>query len=563
MIIPQSSHLQRLGERIRYLIEPFTLERHEEEWLTARFLASLFLVIGLFLIFVMPFRYLTIEDSGHRLLSMGTSAVSGLLVLFSYWLTRKGYYRFASGLAVVYASLMIFVFTAVNTEGTHLRPLYYLMVLTLFGSLFLSSSVTVLIGLAQAGGMLILPQFVADLPLHEVVEGPLMFNLLLLFFLLAMGAYRGRLDAARRYRLADMAARYRSLVEEVNDVVYSLSADGVVVAVNQAFEMIAGWRADQVIGRSFTHFIHPDDLVNAREAFVKVLKGDTNQIFEMRVLTVDGDYVPLELRGTPHYVNGKLFGISGVARDVTRRKQASKQELEYALQRERLSMVTQFVQAISHDFRTALATIETSRYLIERYLNLAELNRIEAKLDTIRHSVIHMNDQLENLHTVSALVDLERIPCDINTLVEQVIFEHSAQARARGQMIVFLPNQYVPKIAADSGELHQAIKHLLVNALNFTPPNGTITLRTSVSGGQVILEVTDTGIGIPEEQQTKIFNLFYRVDEARRLESGGVGLGLTIVKLVAEAHGGDVQVESQPGRGSTFTLHIPVERPAA
>ena len=106
-------------------------------------------------------------------------------------------------------------------------------------------------------------------------------------------------------------------------------------------------------------------------------------------------------------------------------------------------------------------------------------------------------------------------------------------------------------------ELADAVRHLLVNALVYTPESGHIEVRVSRDGGAIMVQVRDNGIGIAPDQQAHIFELFYRVDQARPLDTGGVGIGLSIVKMVAEAHGGSVSVESALGEGSTFTLRVP------
>jgi signal transduction histidine kinase len=99
---------------------------------------------------------------------------------------------------------------------------------------------------------------------------------------------------------------------------------------------------------------------------------------------------------------------------------------------------------------------------------------------------------------------------------------------------------------------------LLNNAMNHTPRGGSVRLRTYVSEGRACVEVADTGVGITPEHLPRIFDLFYRADESRSVNSGGVGLGLSIVKMVADAHGGQVTVESRPGEGSVFTLALPI-----
>ncbi len=109
----------------------------------------------------------------------------------------------------------------------------------------------------------------------------------------------------------------------------------------------------------------------------------------------------------------------------------------------------------------------------------------------------------------------------------------------------------------DEDRLQSALIHLLNNAITYTPPGGQVTLRTRTHEHTNYIDVIDTGIGIDPQYQSVIFDLFYRLDDARSLNTGGVGLGLSIARLVAEAHGGSITVVSTLGQGSTFTLSLP------
>ena len=114
------------------------------------------------------------------------------------------------------------------------------------------------------------------------------------------------------------------------------------------------------------------------------------------------------------------------------------------------------------------------------------------------------------------------------------------------------------QVMGDGHQLSQALFNLVENAMKYTPETGSITLSVHRNGHWAEASVSDTGIGIPQEEVSRIFDRFYRVDKARSRAKGGTGLGLAIVKAVAEAHGGRVTVESTPGKGSTFTLWLPV-----
>jgi signal transduction histidine kinase len=113
------------------------------------------------------------------------------------------------------------------------------------------------------------------------------------------------------------------------------------------------------------------------------------------------------------------------------------------------------------------------------------------------------------------------------------------------------------KIFGNQFSIEEMVANLLLNAIKYTPANGTVEVSAKNHEDYVLVEIADTGIGIPKEEQSKIFDEFYRATNAKRVERDGTGLGLSIVKYIVERHGGEMQVESQEGRGTTFRLTLP------
>jgi len=114
-------------------------------------------------------------------------------------------------------------------------------------------------------------------------------------------------------------------------------------------------------------------------------------------------------------------------------------------------------------------------------------------------------------------------------------------------------------IAADIKSIETIVKNLVVNAIHYTPENGSISILSYVNDGSAVIEVRDTGIGIAKDQQKRIFERFYRVDKARSRDMGGTGLGLAIVKHLTQNNGGSVHLKSQLGKGSCFEIHLPLK----
>lgn len=259
-----------------------------------------------------------------------------------------------------------------------------------------------------------------------------------------------------------------------------------------------------------------------------------------------------------HDENGQVIGGMVMTQDVTEARQMQEKQLKLALERERLALVNQFVQAISHDFRTSLSVIETSRHLIERSLEPGARQRMQRKMLNIQEQITRISDQLDNLHMIAGIVTAKRGLCDLNEIIGELVNEQTPLAERKHLSLTFDPAADLSPITANGQALHQAVRHLLVNAINYTPQGGSVAVKTTPIDGKAVIEISDTGIGISADDLPRVFDLFYRADPARGTASGGVGIGLTIVKLVVESHGGQVTVESQPDAGATFRITLPL-----
>jgi two-component system phosphate regulon sensor histidine kinase PhoR len=229
----------------------------------------------------------------------------------------------------------------------------------------------------------------------------------------------------------------------------------------------------------------------------------------------------------------------------------------------RLERVRQeFVANVSHELKTPLAVIKVC---VETLLDGAA-----ADPDARGSFLGQINDQADRLHAlVLDLLSLARIesgdealdlqPVPLDLAVHDCLDRHRARAEAKGQRLEADPPASPPISArADEEALGTILDNLVDNALKYTPAGGRINVRWSAADGFACVEVEDTGAGIPERDQPRLFERFYRVDRARARELGGTGLGLSIVKHLVQAMGGDVGVRSVVGRGMTFTVKLPL-----
>jgi signal transduction histidine kinase len=241
-------------------------------------------------------------------------------------------------------------------------------------------------------------------------------------------------------------------------------------------------------------------------------------------------------------------------------------EQERALEAERLGREkTEVLGIIAHELRTPLSAASMYIDIVERLVARGAMAQLPEPIGGARQALARLSrlsaDLVEASRDEPPTLSFE--PHDLNELIEQVCSWVLPTAGSKG-ITVRQERGSDPIIATVSSDaVLTIVGNLLSNAVRYTPAGGTITVRTCLEDDSALIEVSDTGIGIPEEQLIRVFEKFYRSPEARKLEPQGLGLGLALVKQLALAHGGDVTIDSQPDRGSTFTVKLPVKASAA
>lgn len=280
-------------------------------------------------------------------------------------------------------------------------------------------------------------------------------------------------------------------------------------------------------------------------AFLDALKG--NEVGDVKVETHGPERQVFDLRVVPvGNVNGHgAEGALGVFFDITRT--------------ERLELVRQeFLSNVSHELRTPLTAILAFVETLESGAK-EDPESCQRFLSIIRKNAARMHGLIDDILELTAIeggnIQLRAAPVDLHALVHDVCASLTAQAQARN---ITLSNNVAAGISvfADSRRLEQMLTNLVDNGLKFSHENGSVSIGYE-NGAQDRILVTDNGDGIPAQHLERLFERFYRADRARSRETGGTGLGLAIVKHLALLHGGEVTVESELGKGSTFILHLP------
>lgn len=263
-----------------------------------------------------------------------------------------------------------------------------------------------------------------------------------------------------------------------------------------------------------------------------------------------------------YYPDGRPEQVIGIAQDITALKQQDEQikrERQQATeQREaELSRVkTLFMTTVSHEFRTPLATIMSSSELLERYLERLSPARRDECLAVVRGQVHHMKQILDDLSLLIAietkLITFAPVTLDLTAFIRQTA--NRLNLNTFDLRLTFEGD--LSAVQVDENLLRPTLNHVLTNAAQYSPAGSTIRCHIRREANNVVMTITDQGIGIPEEDQSYIFDTFYRGRNVSHI--GGTGLGLAIARRCLDLQGGTISCESHSGQGTTFTIHLPV-----
>jgi signal transduction histidine kinase len=226
-------------------------------------------------------------------------------------------------------------------------------------------------------------------------------------------------------------------------------------------------------------------------------------------------------------------------------------------------MKNMLLSVISHELKTPVSVIKGYAGTLARQDANWDRETLTEGLRVIEEEADKLNELIDNLLNASRLqaggLKLQFTYIDLPSLVEKVVQKMRAQTQHHTFSVDFPPD--FPPVQADYERMREVLTNLINNAIKYSPAGGLIRVSGSVRGHEVVVSVSDEGVGIPENEQDRIFEPFSRVDSSLTRQTPGAGLGLFLVKSVVEAHGGRVWVDSQLGRGSTFSFTLPlVER---
>lgn len=380
------------------------------------------------------------------------------------------------------------------------------------------------------------------------------------------GAIQGALlvlrDVTGRYDAKIERALFASVASFVPDAVLSLSPQGIVTSWNAGAERLFGYRSDEVLGRSYALSVPEDRRGEPQKVAALLVAGKPVENFETRVIRKDGTEVDVVVSASAiRTFPGRIEGYAITARDNTEHKRLHK-ELQRArdLAIEAAQTRATFLANMSHEIRTPLNAIVGMAELLQ----LTDLNREQRERASIIESsskllIAIVNDILDFTKLSAGRVVLEKIVFDLRELARTTVAAfREAAAQKPIALDLHLHENLPPRLKGDPNRLRQILNNLISNAIKFTS-QGAVTVSVgkdhdSAQEQSIRFEVRDTGIGIAREVQAGLFEPFVQAESSTARRYGGTGLGLVISAQLARQMGGEITIESEPGRGSTFSF---------
>jgi PAS domain S-box-containing protein len=351
-------------------------------------------------------------------------------------------------------------------------------------------------------------------------------------------------------KLSQKQKEYHQLVNSVREVLFRMNQQGFLVFLNQAWEEITSYSINEALDTSILSYIHPDDQIKFQSAFDSLKNEKTELKIVVRFIKPKQKHGWMEIiaRMDEDQEDSTEALVSGIMIDITERK-----ELDV--------LKDNFINALCHEIKTPFTTFKQGIQILsdgERY----QISREEKKyiFETLNNNISRLQRLLDNLFVYKGIEEGEEsyiLQADnLNQLVASVVEEMRPQAKAKALSLEFIEDPKLKELEFDKGKVERAFKNLLDNAIKFTQQGG-IKVSTKLQQDKALVIIQDTGIGILEEDFSKLFHQFSQLSCGLNRTTGGTGLGLVIAKRIMEQHQGTIKLQSEFQKGSCFTMEFP------
>lgn len=347
----------------------------------------------------------------------------------------------------------------------------------------------------------------------------------------------------------EKSAKLASIVESSDDAIVSKTLESVITSWNDSAARMFGYTAEEIIGQTIYKLIPADRQDEEPQILSRLKNGERVQHFETKRLTKDGRLLDVSLSISPvKDKEGNIIGLSKIARDITERKLEEQRKND-------------FVAIVSHELKTPLTTINS---YVQILLAQAKKEGADFRVNALTRTEVQAKKMTAMIHDFLSLARLEEGKIPIN----KALFEFYPLAEEIAGDVQFLSSQHQINLVdcegiiinADRDKIGQVLTNLISNAIKYSPDGGTITMGCKKQNGKVKIYVTDEGVGISPEDQERLFERFYRVNNDKLKTISGFGIGLYLVSEVLRFHNSKIEVESKPGTGSTFHFTLDIEQ---
>ena len=374
-------------------------------------------------------------------------------------------------------------------------------------------------------------------------------------------------DVTDLKRSEEARAVLAAIVESSDDAIIGKTLDGVINTWNEGARRLYGYEPHEVVGKPVTILLPPDRVAEEEQILERLRRGERIDHFETVRVAKDGRQVDVSLTVSPiRDSTGRVIGASKIARDITERKAAREAVLSgeraARAEAERVSrMKDEFLATLSHELRTPLnAILGWAQILRAAEPTAADLGQgLETIERNARLQAQLIEDLLDMSRIISGKVRLDVQKVDLSAVIDAAVETVRPAAEAKGVRLGKLVDPHAGPVRGDPGRLQQVVWNLLSNAIKFTPRGGRVEVALERVNSHVEITVSDTGVGISPDFLPYVFERFRQADASSTRRHGGLGLGLSIVKHLAELHGGTVRAKSPgEGMGASFIVHLPV-----
>ena len=365
----------------------------------------------------------------------------------------------------------------------------------------------------------------------------------------------------------EMTGLYPDTDRIIEIAVVVTDAQGTIQYVNPAMEQVTGYSIQEVLGQNPRLWQSGQTPLEVYQAMWNSILAQQTWMGELVNRRKDRELYFASITAAPILAadGAELVGFVGIQRDISERKRAE-EEMRRALDKERElnALKSNFVSLTSHEFRTPLTTILSSAEMLEHYSERWSAERRLEHLQRIQTSVKYMTGLLNDILVVAKAeanrLEFVPVPLDVEKFCRGMVEEIELTDKGK-HPLRFVSEGACRAARLDEQLLRHILSNLLTNALKYSPPKSAIEFDLTCEDRQVVLRIQDHGMGIPQEDQARLFETFHRARNVRNIP--GTGLGLTIVKRSVDLHGGTIDVESQVDVGTTVTVSLPIGLPLA